>query len=281
MRFQHSIKTLCRVLNVNRSTYYKHFKSTSSKRFDENQTLKSQISDVYSKSKKRFGAYKIKQVLFTEYGSNISVGRVYRLMKSMNLPKMSTIKPKYHHTQTSDSNDFKNILNQKFNPSQPNQVWVSDITYIRCNSKFVYLCVIIDLFARKVIAYSLSSNIDTTLTLSTLDKAYYVRNYPKNILFHSDRGVQYSSRDFRKKIDQLHFIQSFSAKAHPYDNAVVESFFKFLKLEELNRKSFKTFREIELSLFEYINFYNNFRPHSANQWLTPQKKEDFFFDSLN
>lgn len=263
-------------MNVNRSTYYKHFKAAPSNRSSQNQILKSQILDVYSKSKKRFGAYKIKKVLFTEYGSNISVGRVYRLMKSMNLPKMSTVKPKYHHSQSSESFDFKNILNQKFNPSAPNQVWVSDITYIRCSNRFCYLCVVIDLFARKIISYSLSYKIDTALVWDTLDKAYSARNFPKNVLFHSDRGVQYTSRDFRKKLDQLNFIQSFSAKAHPYDNAVAESFFKYLKLEELNRKTFKTLHEIELSLFEYLNFYNNYRPHSANNWLTPQKREDIF-----
>ena len=122
-----------------------------------------------------------------EYGIKISLGRVYRLMKSMCLPKMSTIKPKYKNLLISDEN-CKNNLNQHFNPANPNIVWVSDITYIKVASKFYYLCVIIDLFSRKVIAYKISSRMTDDLTIDTLRLAYENRNHPKSVLFHSDSG---------------------------------------------------------------------------------------------
>jgi putative transposase len=262
-------------LCVNRSTYYKHFKEKHIARNIENQALRTDILTIYSRAKKRMGAYKIRQRLIVECGKKISVGRVYRLMKSMCLPKMSTAKPL--STYKSGKGDYKNILHQKFNPEKPNLVWVSDITYVRVAGRFCYICVIIDLFSRRVIAYKTSAKIDTKLVLNTFSLAYSKRGCPKGVLFHSDRGCQYTSKEFQRIIDQVEFVQSFSAKAHPYDNAVVESFFRFLKTEELNRRSFGSLNELNLALFEYIEgFYNKNRPHSANDFLSPSEKEMIF-----
>jgi len=153
---------------------------------------------------------------------------------------------------------------------------VSDITYVRVGGKRHYVCVIIDLFAGKLIAWRASIKADATLTTDTLRLALTSRNMPKNVLFHSDRGTQYTAASFRNLIDELDFIQSFSAKAHPFDYAVSESFFRFLKSEELNRFCFTTLQQLQISLFEYANFYNNFRPHFFNDALTPTQKEFFF-----
>lgn len=270
---------MCKVLNVNRSTYYKHFKEQESPRALENQELRSNILAIYSKSKKRLGAYKIRQRLMIEYGENVSVGRVYRLMKSMTLPKMSTIKPISIHKKPEDG-EYKNHLNQEFNPKEPNVSWVSDITYVKVNNRFCYICTIIDLFSRKVIGYKVSNKIDTKLALDTFNSACTKRGFPKGVIFHSDRGSQYTSKDFRNALDEACFIQSFSAKGYPYDNAVMESFFKYLKKEELNRRTFNSIKELEISLFEYIeSFYNKIRPHSHNEYLSPDEKENAFFNS--
>lgn len=244
----------------------------------QNLQLKKDILTIYSQSKKRLGAYKIRHILFVQFGKKVSVGRVYRLMKSMDLPKMSTVKP----TQTfinSSLDEYKNLLKQKFYPDKPNLVWVSDITYVKVNNRFFYVCVVIDLFARKVIAYKTSSKIDSQLVLDTFFSAYYKRNSPTGVMFHSDRGCQYTSKIFRNTLDSLSFVQSFSAKAHPFDNAVAESFFKYLKKEELDRKTFTSLNELNLALFEYIEgFYNSKRPHFANKLLTPDEKEKLFFN---
>lgn len=227
------------------------------------------------------GAYKTRQRLMVEYGKKVSVGKVYRLMKSMSLPKMSTVKPAsvYVKPKTDKDKDkeYVNHLKQRFNPDKPNLVWVSDITYIRVSGKFCYVCVIIDLFSRKVIAYKTSAKINTKLTLDTFNTAYSKRGFPKGVMFHSDRGCQYTSKDFRMALDKAEYVQSFSAKGHPFDNAVAESFFKYLKKEELNRNNYNNVNELNMSLFEYIEgFYNKRRPHSANNFLSPDEKEDRF-----
>lgn len=248
----------------------------------QNQKIRSFILAIYSTSKKRLGAYKICYLLGVEYGIYISPGRVYRLMKSMNLPEMSTISPESASSNSDASSSFNNEVKRNFSTDKPNLVWVSDITYVKVNGKFNYICVIIDLFSRKVISYSVKNKIDSKLVTDTFNKAFAARNQPENLIFHSDRGSQYTAKEFRKLSDSCNVIQSFSAKGCPYDNAVSESFFKFLKLEEINRHTFDTKAQLELSLFEYIEgFYNTRRPHSYNDMLSPNQKEKLYFDNLN
>ena len=214
--------------------------------------------------------------MIVEYGKTVSIGRVYRLMKSMSLPKMSTIKSVSTYSKPEQHN-CKNLFKQEFNPEKPNLVWVNDITYVKVAGRFAYICVIIDLFSKKVIAYKTSTKINTQIVLDCFSLTYTRRGYPKGVLFHSDRGCQYTSKEFREAIDKAEFVQSFSARAHPFDNAVAESFFKYLEKEELNRKTFNSISELNLSLSEYIEgFYNKNRPHSANHFLSPNEREDAF-----
>ena len=194
-------------------------------------------------------------------------------MKSMALPKMSTVKPKSYYRKGGEEN-LENLLNKEFNPKAPNQVWVSDITYVRVSNRFCYVCAIMDLFSRKILSYKVSAKIDIRLVLDAFNLAYSKRGYPKGVMFHSDQGTQYAAKEFRKALDATDFVQSFSAKGHPFDNAVMESFFRYLKHEELNRRTFNSIQELNLSLFEYIEgFYNKSRPHSANDFLSPDEKE--------
>ena len=275
---EHKITTLCRVLNVNLSTYYKYINRKESKREQENRYIRSCILELYAKTNKRLGDDKMKTCLKRDYRINISAGRVYRLMKAMNLPKMSTVKPFVHKSKTASDEECKNILSQKFNPSKPNKVWVCDFTYIRAAGRFYYLCAIIDLFSRKVIAYKLSNKIDTQLAVDTVNMAVANRGKSTGIIFHTDRGCQFTSSVFRRYLDNLNMIQSFSAKGHPYDNAVMECFFKYLKKEEVNRKSYSSFDELNVALFQYINgFYNSLRPHSHNNGLSPNQAEASFY----
>lgn len=221
----------------------------------------------------------MKICLKNEYCINISVGRVYRLMKSISLPKMSTVKPFVHKSKAVSDELCENVLKQEFNQSQPNTVWVCDFTYIRAAGRFFYLCAILDLFSRKVIAYKISNKIDTQLAIDTVNLAVANRGKSKGIIFHTDRGCQFTSEKFRKHLVTLNMVQSFSAKGHPYDNAVMECFFKYLKKEETNRHSYCSFMELSLSLFEYINgFYNSIRPHFHNNGLSPNQAEHYFFN---
>ncbi len=150
------------------------------------------ILHIYADYDKRLGAYKVQYILKSDYGINISAGRVYRLMHSMNLPKMSTIKPK-NVCRPTDNGKCSNRLQQQFSQDAPNLVWVSDITYLKAGGKWYYLCVIIDLFSRKVVSWHLSGKADVNLVMTTFQKAYESRNMPYALMFHSDRGTQYTN----------------------------------------------------------------------------------------
>ncbi|HBI1907141.1 TPA: IS3 family transposase, partial [Enterococcus faecalis] len=282
LRYEHSIVTLCRVLKVNRSTYYKRFSGKVAPRTKENQYLRKVILEIYTSSQKRLGAAKIRQILLRDYGISISIGRVYRLMKSMALPKMSTIKPVFKKRKNKVSLTRPNHLNQAFNPPAPNQVWTSDFSYIPIGKKtFAYLCVVLDLFSRKVIAWTVESTIDTNLAIKTLDKALHSRKLMNPVLFHTDQGSQYTSFEFRKFIEHHPIVHSLSRPGYPWDNAVTEAFFKYMKKEELNRRSFHSIEEVRLACFAYIEgFYNTKRPHGTLDMLTPNEKEALYFECL-
>nr|ABQ00054.1 transposase AB of ISLL6 [Lactococcus lactis] len=278
LRFEHTTVMLCRVLHVNRSTYYNFINKKPSKREIENQRLRKHLLEIYMKAKKRIGTRAFKIILLRDYGINISEGRILRLLKAMTLPKMSTIKPRFksNHSPIFPSD---NLLKQEFNPKSPNQVWTTDFTYISIGPKrHVYLCAILDLYSRKCIAWKVSDKIDAKLACDTLQIAINTRKPTEPILFHSDQGSQFKSQEFRKLLDEHHLMPSYSKPGYPYDNAVTEVFFKYLKQREINRKTFHSIEEVRLSCFEYIErFYNNYNPHSANNGLTPNQKELEYF----
>lgn len=235
------------------------------------------ILHIYADFDKRLGAYKVQYILKRDYGINISIGRVYRLMGSMDLPKMSTAKPKSSCRRT-DNGKYSNHLQQRFSQDAPNLVWVSDITYLKAGGKWYYLCVVIDLFSRKVISWHLSNRADVNLVITAFQKAYKFRNSPYGLMFHSDRGTQYTAFAFRQLLDSLNVVQSFSKKGYPFDNAVCECFFKYLKKEETNRRTYLTFEDLQLSIFEYIEgYYNSRRPHGSLGYLTPNEAESAYW----
>ena len=153
-----------------------------------------------------------------------------KLRKSTASPLQLSPKPKVF---TQETGICTNLLAQQSNQSAPNLVWVCDFTYVRVETRFFYLCVILDLYARKVIACRVGKRIDRFLSINTLRHAVRRRGVSKGVMFHTDRGSQFTSSNFRKEIDLLHMVQSFSDKGHPHDNAVMECFFKCLKKEEL------------------------------------------------
>lgn len=263
---------------MNRSTYYKHFSQKPAPRTEENQRIASLILHIHADYSKRLGAYKIAYVLKRDYGINISVGRVYRLMKQLQLPKMSTDKPAVSCRHT-DEASCPNHLQQDFLQKAPNLVWVSDITYIKAGAKWYYLCIIMDLYSRKVISWQVSHRADADLVISVFRKAYEKRNAPCGLMFHSDRGSQYTASAFRQLLDSLNVVQSFSKKGYPFDNACCECFFKYLKKEETNRRCYHSLQELELSIFEYIEgYYNSKRPHSTLHMLTPNEAEALYWE---
>lgn len=160
-------------------------------------------------------------------------------------------------------------------------MWVSDVTYYKFNNAIFYICVIIDLYARKVIAYNVSNSNNTRLVKRTLKEAYEERKPDSNLIFHSDNGSSYTSKSFMKYLKELNITQLFSRPHIPYDNSVVESFFKYLKAEELYRTKYKSEREFKESLARYMTFYNTERPHSIIKYWTPDKWESKYWNKNN
>ena len=280
-RNEFSIHALCQVLQVNRSTYYHHaFRSPDKTQLQiEDEALKPLIIEIFSKSKARFGARKIRSKLM-ELDYTVSERRILRLMKELGLSS-SGPKPRLNSANDRQYHYYPNKLNRNFLTDAPNKVWVSDITYAKVGRDFLYLCVVIDLYSRKVISYSISKHIDTALVTQAFLDAFCTREAPKHLMFHSDQGTQYTSFEFRNLLKQHKVTQSFSAPGSPHDNAVAESFFASIKKEDFRRNYYKTEEEFRAAVKEYMEFYNDYRPHQSLGFQTPNQAEKEFYNLAN
>lgn len=274
-----SIHALCRVLQVNRSTYYHHaFRSPDKTQLQlGDEALKPLIAEIFAKSKARFGARKIRSKLI-ELGYTVSERRILRLMKELGLSSAGS-KPRLNSANDRQYQYYPNKLKRNFLTDAPNKVWVSDITYAKVGMDFLYLCVVIDLYSRKVVSYNISENIDTALVTQTFLDAFRARENPSPLVFHSDQGTQYTSFEFCNLLKEHKVIQSFSAPGSPHDNAVAESFFAAIKKEDFRRNYYKTEEEFRAAVAEYVEFYNDYRPHQRLGFLTPNQAEKEFYNS--
>ncbi len=277
LKGQYSIHSLCRVLNVNRSTVYHHELRTPEKTQVElqDEMLKPLIEEIFQDSNELFGVRRMR-VKLKERGYVVSERRISRLMKELGL-YVKKNGPRLNSANDRQYQYYPNRLQRNFITEAPNMVWVSDITYARVGHDFMYLCVVIDLYARKVVSYAVSEYIDTNLITEAFMSAYESRGYPKELLFHSDQGTQYTSFEFRKTLREFDVTQSFSSPGSPYDNAVVESFFASIKKEDFRRKFYKTEVEFRIGVAKYIDFYNDYRPHQRLEYMTPNQAEEEYY----
>lgn len=274
---QYSIHILCEALQVDRGTFYNHLlrnkKDQSSYQFRRND-LSEQIRQVYDESNQIYGAKKIKAVLASR-GVAVSDKMVAELMNEMNISSIRTgAKKNYIRFQTDKKKDS---LKMNFTVDAPNQVWVSDVTYFKLDGKFHFICTIIDLYSRKVIASKISKKHSAQLITATFKMAYEKRTPLVGLIFHSDRGTQYTSHSFQKLLREHQVEQSFSPSGRPHHNAVMESFFASMKKEELYRANYHSYAEFKRRMEEYINFYNNERPHATLAYKTPNAHEALFY----
>jgi putative transposase len=269
------IEKMCKVLKVSRSSYYSWLTRKPGKRDLENYDLSDRIKKIYESSKKTYGSPRVTIALLEE-GVHVSRPRVARLMKQQYL--QSIIRKKWIVTTDSRHNYpiVGDKLNRDFAVTRTGQVWVSDITYIKTSQGWLYLTVIIDLYDRKVIGWAFSISLKAICTTIPAWRMA-VRNRPitQALIFHSDRGIQYACNEFRNLLLSYKLVErSMSRKGDPWDNAVAESFFKTLKVEHIYHNSYKTFREAELSVFEYIEaWYNVNRIHTTIKTSIKNKKE--------
>ena len=266
------VEKMCKVLKVSQSGYYKWLKRTPSKRTLRQTMLIKEIQSVYRLSKGRYGSPRITKEL-NMAGIKVSKVLVAKLMRREHL--RSIIRKKYKVT-TDSSHKYPvvdNVLNRTFTAQEENNVWVSDITYIRTMQGWLYLTTVIDLFDRKVIGWAFSSGMKTSETIiPAFNMAKCNRSIKSNqtLVFHSDRGIQNACEEFVQHLAPYpNIIRSMSRKGNCWDNAVAESFFKTLKTELVYHQKYQTRKEAELSIFEYIEtFYNTKRRHSQLDNLT-------------
>jgi len=272
MKNNHPVLALCRYLEVSPSGYYAWQKRREcpGPRAVQNQTLSKEIERIHTKSRETYGSPRVMEALRKE-GCRHGRNRIARLMKAGNL---SGRQKKRYRVQTTDSRHNEpiapNRLAQAPKATAPNQIWVADITYIETKESWLYLAAILDLYSRKIVGWAMSERIDTCLVLKALAMALLHRNPPANLLFHSDRGVQYASGDYRRALKRANLVPSMSRKGNCYDNATMESFWSTLKLELVYRRHFDTRAQARTEIFEYIEiFYNRQRIHSALDYNSP------------
>lgn len=269
-----SIQKMCQVLGVSKSGYYKHQTNPESQRDKDNDMLLNRIQNIYKDNKGRYGSPRIKKQLEKE---KVTCGknRVAKLMSQNNIKAKTRRKYKVTTDSKHDHAVANNLLKQDFNATDVNQKWVSDITYIYTQEGWLYLSVILDLCSRKVVGWSMGERLDKELTINALLQAMGRRRIKDGIILHSDRGVQYACHDYVHLVKENRFIQSMSGKGNCYDNAVMESFFKTLKIEEVYWQRYITRDEARKSIFEYIEcYYNTKRMHSSLGYISPQEFEN-------
>ncbi len=273
---QYSVHALCEALCVSRGTFYNHiFRRKDVTAYDKRRAeMKEHIQAVFDESQQRFGANKIAIVL-AERDIRTSPKYVAELMREMGLQSVS-VYSKRDYQKSIRLEKKQNILQRQFQVSEPNRVWVSDVTCFKINEKYIYVCVILDLFSRKVIAHGVSPKNSTYLITSTFKRAIQTRGILQELTFHSDQGAQYTSKTFRKLLRMNKIVQSFSKSGSPHDNAVAESFFASMKREEIYRTQYKSEHQFRESIDHYIDFYNTQRPHSTLAYKTPDKFEALY-----
>ncbi len=264
------LQELAWALDVSRSGYYQWLQRPESRRAQSARQLTAQIVWIHEQNRRCYGSPRVYQALRRQ-GVQTSENRVARLMKAAGLkarPKRA------FRPRTTDSNHphpiAPNRLQTTASPTAPNQIWVADITYIWTLGGWVYLAAVMDLFSRRIVGWSLSQTLETSLVKEALQRALTSRRPATGLLHHSDRGSQYASSAFRALLHSWHIEPSMSGPACCYDNAAMESFWSTLKTELVQQTTFHNLQDARLAIFDYIElFYNPKRLHSALGYQSP------------
>ena len=272
-----SVERMCQALKVSRSGFYGWKREKDSgKRVKEDLKLLEMIKKSYKESRGTYGSPRMTREL-REKGMACGKNRVASLMRRNNIAAKTRRKFK---ATTQSKHQFPvapNLLNRNFKASAPNQVWLSDLTYVWTEEGWLYLAVILDVFNRQIVGWGMGDRLTADLALRAFHQAVGMRHPAPGLIFHSDRGVQYACSEFRKVLQENKMIQSMSGKGNCYDNAMMESFFHTLKTELIYFKKYQTRIEAKGEIFEYIGvFYNRIRRHSSLGYQSPLAFEQQF-----
>jgi transposase InsO family protein len=266
----HSVRALCLALDVHRASYYAWRKREPSRRSQEDAQLMEILRAEHQFSRHTYGRPRLCEVLRRQ-GRHHSSKRIARLMRRAGLIAR---KPKLFRPRTTDSNHSgpiaPNRLSKHGRVSEPDRVWVTDLTYVQTAEGWLYVSAIMDLYSRRIVGWAFADHLQTTLPLQALTMALRHRRPAAGLIHHSDRGCQYASADYRRSLGQHGLNPSMSRAANCYDNAAMESFWSTLKLELIYRRAFLTKAEAQSAIFDYIEtFYNRERFHSALGYKSP------------
>ena len=268
-RLEFSIRAMCRVLRVHPSGFYAWLKSGLSKMLMRQRRLSWLIKQSWLASGCIYGYRKIHHDL-VDMGENYAPNTIARLMQKCGLRAQIGYKRRSGKYGTKPSIVAANQLKQNFDVAHPNQVWVTDITYIKTHEGWLFLAVVIDLYSRRVIGWSMGGRMQTSLALNALLMAVWRRKPKVKVIVHSDQGSQFTSQEWQSFLSAHNLQASMSRRGNCYDNAVAESFFHLLKTERIRRKTYKTRELAQQDIFDYIEiFYNSKRKHGNNGMLSP------------
>lgn len=274
------VRTLCRVLGVHRSGFYAWCREPLSPRQHENQRLLQQIKQHWLASGRVYGYRKVHHDL-RDAGESCSRHRVARLMRQAGLKAQVGYQRRPQPRGGPAAVVAPNQLQQQFDVEAPNQAWVTDITYIRTHEGWLYLAVVLDLFSRQVVGWSMQSRMTRDLVMQALLMAIWRRRPRQTVTVHSDQGSQYTSHDWQHFLQQHNLAASMSRRGNCHDNAVAESFFQLLKRERIRRRTYRTRDEARADIFDYIElFYNAKRRHGYNEDQSPADFEKQYFMRL-
>lgn len=264
---------MCKVLGASRSGYYLWLNGPVSNRKLANKHLSDNITQIYTNHRGKYGYPRITKQL-NKSGIPCGKNKVYSIMNKLGLKA----KHKRKFKVTTDSNHklpvYENIINRDFTATDINQKWFSDISYIETAEGWLYLAIIIDVYSRAIIGWSMDSNMEKSLVCNALNMALWRRRFPKGVIIHSDRGSQYCSHEYQNMLKNYNFICSMSGRGNCWDNAIAETFFHTLKTELVYDYKYKSREEAKNSIFNYIEtYYNQIRMHSSIGYLTPMEYE--------
>jgi putative transposase len=265
----YTVAFMCRVLGVAPSGYYAWLQCPTSKRAQHDDVLQPHVRAAFQASRQRYGSPRVHAELHAQ-GHRVGRKRIARLMREAGL--RARARRRFRHTTLSKHREpiAPNVVARKFEVTGPNQVWVSDLTYLPTQTGFAYLAVILDLYARRVVGWAVSDNLDATVAVTALQRALALRPAPIGLVHHSDRGVHYACADYRAVLEKHGVRRSMSRKGNCWDNAVAESFFSSLKFELEDHVQWRDVRDVERDLAAYIDgFYNPTRRHSHNRYQSP------------
>lgn len=271
---EYPVDFMSEILNVSTSGYYAWRTRDNGGKEERELKLLRAIEDVHKSSRATYGSPRVFAQL-RGMGHEVGKTKVERTMKKHGI--RAKTKRKFRVTTDSKHNlpVAPNLLKRNFSPDRPNQVWASDLTYVWTKEGWLFLAVIVDLFSRQVVGWSLDKTMTKELICSALSQAYFRRKPGTGLLFHSDRGSQYCSKEFRKQLKQYRMLQSQSRRANCWDNACVESFFHTLKTEMIYHEDFETREQARRAIFEWVEvFYNRERIHSTLGYVTPVAFEE-------